>query len=105
LLVKNLFAYPDYVARRALREENYNTIDIVASNIGNAGKCPNVVSAVGRKTSREPAARFDLTPSTIRKLAPMLGADNRSILDELGYSLEDIERLTINRVLHQQPAK
>lgn len=48
-----------------------------------------------------PAARFDRTPSTIRKLAPMLGADNESILSELGYGVEDIERLKRDRTLHQ----
>jgi hypothetical protein len=34
-------------------------------------------------------------------LAPMLGADNKSILFELGYGVEDIERLKLNRILHQ----
>ena len=58
----------------------------------------------GKVRQPRPAARFDLTPSTIRKLAPMLGADNESILRELGYGVEDIERLKRNRILHQLPA-
>jgi crotonobetainyl-CoA:carnitine CoA-transferase CaiB-like acyl-CoA transferase len=53
----------------------------------------------GRVRQPRPAARFDLTPSTIRKLAPMLGADNESILSELGYQLEEIERLKLNGIL------
>jgi crotonobetainyl-CoA:carnitine CoA-transferase CaiB-like acyl-CoA transferase len=55
----------------------------------------------GKVRQPRPAARFDVTPSTIRKLAPMLGADNESILSELGYGIEDIERLKLNRILHQ----
>ena len=58
----------------------------------------------GKVRQPRPAARFDLTPSTIRKLAPMLGADNELILRELGYAVEDIERLKRNRILHQLPA-
>jgi crotonobetainyl-CoA:carnitine CoA-transferase CaiB-like acyl-CoA transferase len=57
----------------------------------------------GKVRQPRPAARFDLTPSSIRKLAPMLGADNESILSELGYGVEDIERLKLNRILHQSP--
>jgi crotonobetainyl-CoA:carnitine CoA-transferase CaiB-like acyl-CoA transferase len=62
-------------------------------------------SEFGRVRQPRPAARFDRTPSTIRSLAPTMGADNESILKELGYSLEDIERLKINRILHRQPAR
>jgi crotonobetainyl-CoA:carnitine CoA-transferase CaiB-like acyl-CoA transferase len=62
-------------------------------------------SEFGKVRQPRPAARFALTPSSIRRLAPNLGADNDSILSELGYHPEDIERLTVNRVLHQQPAK
>lgn len=53
----------------------------------------------GRVRQPRPAARFDRTPSTIRKLAPMLGADNESILNELGYTAEEIERLKLNGIL------
>jgi crotonobetainyl-CoA:carnitine CoA-transferase CaiB-like acyl-CoA transferase len=55
----------------------------------------------GKVRQPRPAARFDATPATIRKLAPTLGADNESILKELGYGVEDIERLKLNRILRQ----
>jgi crotonobetainyl-CoA:carnitine CoA-transferase CaiB-like acyl-CoA transferase len=55
----------------------------------------------GRVRQPRPAARFDKTPSSIRKLAPMLGADNESILTELGYGAEDIGRLKHRRIIHQ----
>jgi crotonobetainyl-CoA:carnitine CoA-transferase CaiB-like acyl-CoA transferase len=55
----------------------------------------------GKVRQPRPAACLDRTPSAIRKLAPMLGADNESILRELGYGVEDLERLKVNRVLHQ----
>ena len=58
-------------------------------------------SEFGKVRQPRPAARFELTPSAIRKLAPMLGADNESILSELGYGADDIERLKLNRLLHQ----
>jgi crotonobetainyl-CoA:carnitine CoA-transferase CaiB-like acyl-CoA transferase len=57
-------------------------------------------SRLGKVRQPRPAARFDRTPAAIRKLAPMLGADNESILSELGYRIDDIERLTRNRILH-----
>jgi crotonobetainyl-CoA:carnitine CoA-transferase CaiB-like acyl-CoA transferase len=50
-------------------------------------------SEVGKVRQPRPAARFDRTPSTVRKLASALGADNESILRELGYSAKEIERL------------
>ena len=55
----------------------------------------------GKVRQPRPAARFDVTRATIRKLAPRLGADNESILRELGYGVEDIERLKLNRIVHQ----
>jgi crotonobetainyl-CoA:carnitine CoA-transferase CaiB-like acyl-CoA transferase len=58
-------------------------------------------SEVGKVRQPRPAARFDRTPSMIRKLAPALGADNELILSELGYSVEQVERLKLKRVLHQ----
>jgi crotonobetainyl-CoA:carnitine CoA-transferase CaiB-like acyl-CoA transferase len=48
------------------------------------------------------AARFDRTPSTIRKLAPMLGEDNESILSELSYSSDEVERLKQHRILYSE---
>jgi crotonobetainyl-CoA:carnitine CoA-transferase CaiB-like acyl-CoA transferase len=54
----------------------------------------------GKVRQPRPAAFFDVTPSGIRKLAPTLGADNEPILNELGYSADDIEKLKRDRVLH-----
>jgi crotonobetainyl-CoA:carnitine CoA-transferase CaiB-like acyl-CoA transferase len=51
------------------------------------------------------AARFDRTPSTVRALAPMLGANNTVILAELGYDASAIARLESNRVVHNQSKK
>jgi crotonobetainyl-CoA:carnitine CoA-transferase CaiB-like acyl-CoA transferase len=51
------------------------------------------------------AARFDRTPASIRNLAPLLGADNTSILAELGYGQDAIRRLQQSRVLHDQSGK
>jgi crotonobetainyl-CoA:carnitine CoA-transferase CaiB-like acyl-CoA transferase len=55
----------------------------------------------GKVRQPRPAARFDKTPSSIRKLAPRLGADNESILSELGYGAEAIEHLKVKGILHQ----
>jgi crotonobetainyl-CoA:carnitine CoA-transferase CaiB-like acyl-CoA transferase len=55
----------------------------------------------GKVRQARPAALLDQTPSSIRELAPMLGADNESVLGELGYSGEEVERLTLSRILHQ----
>src|ERR1700735_1446172 len=54
----------------------------------------------GKIRQPRPAARCDRTPSAIRKLAPILGADNDTVLREIGYGAEDIERLKRDRVLH-----
>lgn len=51
------------------------------------------------------AARFERTPSTVRTLAPMLGANNTAILAELGYDASAIARLESNRVVHNQSKK
>ena len=53
----------------------------------------------GKVRQPRPAARFDRTPSAIRKLAPLLGEDNAAILGELGYSAEDIARLKSDHIL------
>jgi crotonobetainyl-CoA:carnitine CoA-transferase CaiB-like acyl-CoA transferase len=49
-----------------------------------------------------PAARFDVTPSAIRKFAPLLGEDNEAILGELGYSADEIARLNADKILHSK---
>ena len=59
-------------------------------------------SHVGRIRQPRPAARFDRTPSTIRKLAPTLGQDNEAILSEIGYSRDEVERLKQNQILYSQ---
>jgi crotonobetainyl-CoA:carnitine CoA-transferase CaiB-like acyl-CoA transferase len=56
---------------------------------------------LGKVRMPRPAARFDRTPSTIRAMAPILGADNAALLAELGYSASDIARLESNRVIRQ----
>jgi crotonobetainyl-CoA:carnitine CoA-transferase CaiB-like acyl-CoA transferase len=56
----------------------------------------------GKVRMPRPAARFDRTPAGVRELAPLLGADNAAILGEVGYSADDIARLTRGRVVHSQ---
>ena len=51
------------------------------------------------------AARFDRTPAAVRTMAPALGADNTSIMAELGYDADDIRRLVNAGVLHNQSKK
>lgn len=54
---------------------------------------------LGKVRQPRPAARFDRTPATVQTLAPYLGADNIALLGELGYSAEEIGRLTDTGVL------
>jgi crotonobetainyl-CoA:carnitine CoA-transferase CaiB-like acyl-CoA transferase len=58
---------------------------------------------LGSVRQPRPAARFSATPAAVRRLAPYLGADNREIMIELGYSTADIERLAEAGVLHAKP--
>jgi crotonobetainyl-CoA:carnitine CoA-transferase CaiB-like acyl-CoA transferase len=51
------------------------------------------------------AAQFDRTPAKVRTLAPVLGADNARILEDLGYGADDIARFENSRVLHTQSKK
>jgi crotonobetainyl-CoA:carnitine CoA-transferase CaiB-like acyl-CoA transferase len=46
-----------------------------------------------------PAARFDRTPARVARMAPFLGEHNADILDELGYSAADAERLAREKVV------
>jgi crotonobetainyl-CoA:carnitine CoA-transferase CaiB-like acyl-CoA transferase len=39
------------------------------------------------------------TPATMRRAAPVLGADTAAVLGELGYSAEEIETLKATRVV------
>ena len=41
-----------------------------------------------------PAARFSKTPATIRHGGRALGADTEAVLREIGYTPEEIARLT-----------
>jgi crotonobetainyl-CoA:carnitine CoA-transferase CaiB-like acyl-CoA transferase len=59
----------------------------------------------GRVRQPRPAARFDRTPAGIRDLAPLLGADNATILSEVGYSADDIAHLEHERVLYNFAAR
>lgn len=52
-----------------------------------------------------PAARFAQTPAEIRSIAPWLGADNATILEELGYDEADIARLAEDRVVYRREPK
>ena len=54
---------------------------------------------LGKVRQPRPAARFDRTPAAVRMLAPFLGADNAAILQEIGYSGADIERLAQGGIL------
>jgi len=58
---------------------------------------------LGTVRQPRPAARFDQTPSDFRSTAPFLGADNESLLTEIGYSTEDVARLTDAGILHHRP--
>ena len=59
----------------------------------------------GKVRQPRPAARFDRTPSAIRKLAPLLGENNGEVLAEFGYTAADIKRLESERVLHSQTSR
>ena len=50
-----------------------------------------------------PAARFEATPATIRRMAPFLGSDNADILAELGYGTDEVRKLTDDGVLVSRP--
>ena len=50
-----------------------------------------------------PAARFEATPATIRRMAPFLGADNADILAELRYGTDEVRKLTDDGVLVSRP--
>jgi crotonobetainyl-CoA:carnitine CoA-transferase CaiB-like acyl-CoA transferase len=60
-------------------------------------------AVLGPVRQPRPAARFSITPAAVRRLAPYLGADNREIMTELGYSANDVDRLATAGVLHAKP--
>ena len=53
----------------------------------------------GRLRQARPAARFDKTPTDIRRGAPLHGEHNEDILTELGYSSEDLRELVEQGVI------
>ncbi|MGO9453766.1 MAG: CaiB/BaiF CoA transferase family protein [Candidatus Binataceae bacterium] len=57
----------------------------------------------GRVRQPRPAARFDRTPSGIRTMVPLLGADNAAILSEFGYGKDEVARLERDRIVRSQP--
>jgi len=59
----------------------------------------------GRVRQPRPAALFDRTPAGVRDLAPLLGADNSTILSEVGYSADEIAHLEHERVLYNFAAR
>jgi crotonobetainyl-CoA:carnitine CoA-transferase CaiB-like acyl-CoA transferase len=60
-------------------------------------------AVLGPVRQPRPAARFSITPAAVRRLAPYLGADNRGIMTELGYSANDVDRLAAAGVLYAKP--
>jgi len=54
---------------------------------------------LGKVRQPRPAAQFEHTPAAVSALAPFLGADNATILKEIGYSETEIERLAEDGVL------
>jgi crotonobetainyl-CoA:carnitine CoA-transferase CaiB-like acyl-CoA transferase len=60
---------------------------------------------LGQVRQPRPAALFDRTPAGVHELAPLLGADNASILCEVGYSADDIASLEHDRVLYNVAAR
>ena len=55
---------------------------------------------IGEIRQPRPAARFSETPAAIKSNAPRLGADNASILAELGYGPEEIQAFAEKEVVH-----
>ena len=56
-------------------------------------------SRLGEVRQPRPAARFDVTPAEPTRMAPFLGADNVTILHELGYTEDEVAMLSAEGVL------
>ncbi len=50
-----------------------------------------------------PTVKFSKSPSSVRHQAPRLGADNDAILDELGYSREEIDAMRRSGAIAAKP--
>ena len=60
---------------------------------------------LGSVRQPRPAARFDRTPAEVQAMAPYLGAHNREILKELGYSASEVTMLQSDGVvMEEEPA-
>jgi crotonobetainyl-CoA:carnitine CoA-transferase CaiB-like acyl-CoA transferase len=57
-------------------------------------------ASLGKVRMPRAAARFDRTPTEVRKMAPQLGEDTAGILGELGYDAAEIARFQQSRVVY-----
>lgn len=71
------------------RKEMIEHPQVIASEIIVETEHPHA----GKLRQARPAARFDKTPTVMRRGAPLLGEHNEDILSELGYSSEDLKEL------------
>jgi crotonobetainyl-CoA:carnitine CoA-transferase CaiB-like acyl-CoA transferase len=60
--------------------------------------------AAGKLRQARPPGRFDRTPASIRRGAPLLGEHNDEILRELGYSAAQVDQLRESRVIGSELA-
>lgn len=61
----------------------------------------DVRDGFGEVRQARPAARFEATPSSVRKAAPQLGEDSLSILQSLGYDQEKCNALLADKIVLQ----
>jgi crotonobetainyl-CoA:carnitine CoA-transferase CaiB-like acyl-CoA transferase len=57
-------------------------------------------ASLGKVRMPRAAARFDRTPTEVRKMAPRLGEDSAGILSDLGYDAGEIARFQQSRVVY-----
>ncbi len=60
---------------------------------------------LGRVRQPRPAARFDVSPSSIRTMAPILGQHTGDVLSEIGYSSDEIKSLKGKKIIWQDQIK
>lgn len=51
-----------------------------------------------------PPVRFSRTPADVRRPAPLVGEHNREVLEEVGLSAAEVDRLEVDGVLRSRPA-